>query len=251
MPVSLVTPSTRPATSSPNASRTSSSDAVVSSTVSCSSAAHSVSVSSRMPAQIFATPTGWTMKSSPDLRRWSAWCSQAKTNAFSSSRRSTGVDRLVGVLGDDREQVGEQLALERRQVGRRLARRVGRVAPRRPSARPRGARRSAPASRRPAPAGRRSGGRRPVAPARGRQASRGPPRSRLRYGDERARTLQVVRSGRRARAAGAARAVERGEAELGEDADEAAGDGRRARLRAVAAQRLALARRAPVARRAR
>ena len=37
----------------------------VSSTVSCSSAAHSVSVSSRMPAQIFATPTGWMMKSSP------------------------------------------------------------------------------------------------------------------------------------------------------------------------------------------
>jgi hypothetical protein len=40
--------------------------------VSCSSAAQSVSVSSRMPAQIFATPTGWMMNSSPDLRRWSA-----------------------------------------------------------------------------------------------------------------------------------------------------------------------------------
>ena len=63
---------------------------MVSSTVSCSSAAHSVAVSSRMPAQIFATPTGWTMNSSPDLRRWSAWCSQANTNAFSSWRRSTG-----------------------------------------------------------------------------------------------------------------------------------------------------------------
>jgi hypothetical protein len=39
------------------------------------------------------------------------------------------VDRrggLVGVLGDDREQVGQQLALERRQVGGRLRRR-GRV----------------------------------------------------------------------------------------------------------------------------
>ena len=86
----------------------------MSSTVSCSSAAHSVSVSSRMPAQIFATPTGWMMKSSPDLRRWSAWCSQANTNA---SHDLAAVDRLgdlVGVLLDDREQVAEQLALERR-----------------------------------------------------------------------------------------------------------------------------------------
>ena len=90
MPVSLVTPSTRPATSSPNSSRTSSSDAVVSSTVSCSSAAHSVSVSSRMPAQMRATPTGWVMKSSPDWRRWSAWCSQANRNACSTCWRSTG-----------------------------------------------------------------------------------------------------------------------------------------------------------------
>ena len=47
---------------------TSSSEALVSSTVSWSSAAHSVAVSSRMPAQIFATPTGWVMKSSPDSR---------------------------------------------------------------------------------------------------------------------------------------------------------------------------------------
>ena len=71
-----------------SARATSSSEALVSSTVSCSSAAHSVSVSSRMPAQIFATPTGWTMKSSPDLRRWSAWCSQANTNAV--ARRARG-----------------------------------------------------------------------------------------------------------------------------------------------------------------
>ena len=60
----------------------------MSSTVSCSSAAHSVSVSRRMPAQILATPTGWVMKSSPDLRRWSAWCSQAKTKASPTSSRS-------------------------------------------------------------------------------------------------------------------------------------------------------------------
>ena len=70
-----------------------------------------------MPAQIFATPTGWWMKSSPLRRRWSAWCSQAKTNA--------GLDALavdldggrVGVLLDDREDVGQQAALERREVG--------------------------------------------------------------------------------------------------------------------------------------
>ena len=91
----------------------------MSSTVSCSSAAHSVSVSSRMPAQIFATPTGWMMKSSPDLRRWSAWCSQANTNACSTASRSTVCGDLVGVLLDDREQVGEQLALEVGEVGGR------------------------------------------------------------------------------------------------------------------------------------
>src|SRR4051794_16858727 len=41
-----------------------------------------------MPAQILATPTGWVMKSSPVLRRWSAWCSQANTNAASTASRS-------------------------------------------------------------------------------------------------------------------------------------------------------------------
>src|SRR5439155_1101163 len=89
IPVSLVTPSTRLAISSPERSRTSSRLADVSSTVSCRRAAHSVSVSSRRPAQILATPTGWVMKSSPDLRRWSAWCSQAKTNASWTRARST------------------------------------------------------------------------------------------------------------------------------------------------------------------
>ncbi len=88
MPVSLVTPSTRPAISSPKRSRTSSIDALVSSTVSCSSAAHSVSVSSLMPAQMRATPTGCTMKSSPDLRRWAAWCSHANANASRTRSRS-------------------------------------------------------------------------------------------------------------------------------------------------------------------
>ena len=62
----------------------------MSSTVSCSSAAHSVAVSRRMPAQILATPTGWVMKSSPDWRRWSAWCSQANRNASRTALRSIG-----------------------------------------------------------------------------------------------------------------------------------------------------------------
>ena len=81
-------PSTSWAISSPNSSRTSSSDALVSSTVSWSRAAHSVSVSSRMPAQIFATPIGWVMKSSPLARRWSACRSQEKRNARSTRSRS-------------------------------------------------------------------------------------------------------------------------------------------------------------------
>ena len=80
----------------------------MSSTVSCSSAAHSVSVSSRRPAQIFATSTGWVMKSSPDLRRWSAWRSQAKAKARSIVSRSIAVLAVGRVLADDREQVAEQ-----------------------------------------------------------------------------------------------------------------------------------------------
>ena len=147
----------------------------MSSTVSCSSAAHSVSVSSRMPAQIFATPTGWMMKSSPDLRRWSAWCSQANTNA-SSTR--VAVDRdsgLVGVLLDDREQVAEQPALGRRSarrarsatvlVGDRLGRRRRR----------RRSRRGAPSRARGRAAPLRRGSARPL-PARRRRAPSPSPR---------------------------------------------------------------------------
>ncbi len=99
----------------------------MSSTVSCSSAAHSVAVSSRMPAQIFATPTGWTMKSSPDSRRWSAWCSQANTNACTTAVAVDRLGDLVGVLLDDREQVGEQLALEAGEVAGRVGHRAVRV----------------------------------------------------------------------------------------------------------------------------
>ena len=88
IPVSFVTPSTIAAISSPKRSRTSSIEAEVSSTVSCSSAAHSVSVSRRMLAQMRATPIGCTMKSSPDLRRWAPWCSQANTKASCTRARS-------------------------------------------------------------------------------------------------------------------------------------------------------------------
>jgi hypothetical protein len=38
------------------------------------------------------------MKSSPDWRRWSAWCSQANTNAWTTRSRSTDSADLVGVL---------------------------------------------------------------------------------------------------------------------------------------------------------
>ena len=98
----------------------------MSSTVSCSSAAQSVAVSSRMPAQILATPTGCMMKSSPLARRWSAWRSQAKTNARSTSSRSISLDRLVRVLLDHREQVAEQDALVVGELGLRARRRVPR-----------------------------------------------------------------------------------------------------------------------------
>ena len=94
----------------------------MSSTVSCSSAAHSVSVSRRMPAQMRATPTGCTMKSSPDLRRCAAWCSQANTNASCTRARSISTAESGGVLGDDREQIAEQSALELVQIQLRLRR---------------------------------------------------------------------------------------------------------------------------------
>ena len=102
----------------------------MSSTVSWSRAAQSVSVSSRMPAQIWATPTGWVMNSSPEWRSWSAWRSQANSKARSTAVRSivaratavsppsAGAVAAAGaVLGrgrvellDHGEEVGEELA---------------------------------------------------------------------------------------------------------------------------------------------
>ena len=65
------------------------------------------------------------MKSSPDLRRWSAWCSQAKTNA-SSTRGGRSPRGVVGVLLDDREEIGEQALLGALRSARATARVPGR-----------------------------------------------------------------------------------------------------------------------------
>ncbi len=57
------------------------------------------------------------MNSSPDWRRWSAWCSQANTNALDDGLAVDGLGDLLRVLLDDREQVVEQLPLEVGEVG--------------------------------------------------------------------------------------------------------------------------------------
>ena len=57
------------------------------------------------------------MNSSPDMRRWSAWCSQENTNAASTLRAVDLHRRRVGVLLDDREDVRQQAALELGEIG--------------------------------------------------------------------------------------------------------------------------------------
>ena len=79
----------------------------MSSTVSWSRAAQSVSVSSRIPAQIWATPTGWVMNSSPEWRSWSAWRSQANSKAR-LDRLAVDLGRRVELL-DHGEEIGEEL----------------------------------------------------------------------------------------------------------------------------------------------
>ena len=100
----------------------------MSSTVSWSSAAQRVAVSSRIPAQICATPTGWVMNSSPEYRSWSAWRSQANSKARRTASRSivctatavppapgaVGARAVAGLAGgvellDYGEEIGEQL----------------------------------------------------------------------------------------------------------------------------------------------
>ncbi len=69
-PSSLVTPSTRIATSAPNSAFTCPIGRSVSSTVSCSRAAASVVVSMPIAASSCATASGWVMYGMPDLRAW-------------------------------------------------------------------------------------------------------------------------------------------------------------------------------------
>ena len=66
-----------------------------------------------MPAQIFATPTGWVMKSSPGLAALVGVVLAGEHERLEHARRGRRLGDLVGVLLDDREQVREQLALER------------------------------------------------------------------------------------------------------------------------------------------
>ena len=77
----LVTPWTRPATSSPKVSVISSRVEPVSSTTSWSSAATSVAVSRRVSSRMDATSRGWMMKGSPLARNWPEWRALAQRAA--------------------------------------------------------------------------------------------------------------------------------------------------------------------------
>src|SRR5712692_4728111 len=85
---SLVTPSTSSAISSPNSRCSSARVYGVSSMVSCSSAAQSVSVFMPSSARIVATASGWVMYGSPLLRSWPECCPAAISYACSTSRTS-------------------------------------------------------------------------------------------------------------------------------------------------------------------
>ena len=89
--VSLVTPSTSSETVSPKMPATSVSDVSVSSTVSCSSAAHTTSQSILSSARMMATSTGWLMYISPLRRRCLACFSAAKQYARSALAQSASL----------------------------------------------------------------------------------------------------------------------------------------------------------------
>src|SRR5918996_1643695 len=78
---SLVSPSTMAPTSAPNPDSMGSRERSVSSTTSCSSADTSVVVSMPRSARMWATPSGWRMKGSPDFRSWPRWDWAAKSKA--------------------------------------------------------------------------------------------------------------------------------------------------------------------------
>src|SRR5918996_45467 len=77
----LVSPSTMAPTSAPNPDSMGSRERSVSSTTSCSSADTSVVVSMPRSARMWATPSGWRMKGSPDFRSWPRWDWAAKSKA--------------------------------------------------------------------------------------------------------------------------------------------------------------------------
>ncbi len=85
MRVIFVTPSTSWATCSLNSTATCSVVTHVSSTVSCKSAAQSVSTSMRRSARMMATSTGCATNGSPLLRHWPSCASLANWNALASS----------------------------------------------------------------------------------------------------------------------------------------------------------------------
>ena len=91
---SLVTPSTRNATGSPNSLRISSRVRLVSSTVSCNTPA--IIVSSSMPhsSRIFFTAKGCTMYGSPVLRNCPSWAFLAISTAFATRSESL----LINIL---------------------------------------------------------------------------------------------------------------------------------------------------------
>ena len=87
--LSLVTPSTQRATSSPNSLRTSSTVTLVSSTTSCSRPVSRLTTSMRMSARMWATISGWIMYGSPESRVCNLWCWLAKRKAFSRVAKSS------------------------------------------------------------------------------------------------------------------------------------------------------------------
>ena len=84
----LVTPSMMRATSGPNAASISSSEAWCPRRCRAAARRQRLGVETDARADL-RDADGWAMKSSPDWRRWSAWCSQEKRNAPTTSSRST------------------------------------------------------------------------------------------------------------------------------------------------------------------
>ena len=90
--LTFVSPSTMRRTAGPKrCSMNSNVTCLVSSTVSCSSPAMTVSWSIPMSPRMQATATGWVMKGSPDLRSWPSWAWNATCRAARTSSTSAGL----------------------------------------------------------------------------------------------------------------------------------------------------------------